>query len=223
MVSFKTWLPWRRLEGAQLALCAYLFLKGAVVAFIFSWNVTGALYMLSGLTGFTPALLFLVPLGCREVWKLYAFCGFRYCDGPRRLILGWIMNTLLTTPLSTGLLLYTSQWARTAARRTLPAPVPQAPRGRAAVTAYGRRRARLEASLHRMLQVLLAWLVGVDVRTLVCSINFFTRDEEVRWIEQIGKRAVPESLIVPQGVGRTMGAAEIFLELSRSFYGLPLS
>jgi hypothetical protein len=204
----------------------YLCCKGAVIAFGFSFYKIGAVLFLAGILNLPLISLILVPLGCRELVELYAFCGFRYCDSLRRLVLSWIVNVLIATPIYAALLWYVHGIANIKTNQELRVPMQTAlsSNSTAVEGALSRRERRLgAASWSRVARFLLAWLIGIDVRMLVCSINFFTRDEELRWIEHIGKRAVPESVIVPQGFGRQLNTGEILLEVAQSLYGLPFS
>lgn len=215
----------QRSSWFSATLRLYLVVKGLAIALVFSFHKVGAVLILAGLLKAAPLSLLLVPLGCRELVELYALCGFSYCNRLRRLVLSWISNALIVTPIYIVLLEYLDQTESFLSksmtlRDTQSALVSPkwATTGQRTLQWVGRLRF---APWKRVTRFLLLWLIGIDVRTLVCSVNFFTRDEELRWIEHLGKRAVPESVIDPQGFGRLLNTGEILLEVAQSFYGLP--
>lgn len=100
------------------ALRVYLVAKGVLLAWVFRFRGAGALYVATGVLAQWYLAAPLVAVGVHESLRLYAYCGFTYCNQLRELMLGWIAAAYLSTPLLLMVLFFLlPPWQRERQRR----------------------------------------------------------------------------------------------------------
>ena len=182
-------------------------------------------YGVAGLLGVPWPLLPLAGFGLRDLTQLYALCGFTHCDELRHLLLGWIACAWVTVPL-----MLLGEWLLRCLgdRRVKGGRMPwnaEPSAGAKADALYSSRALTRRGSVHfKLHSILLLWLVGMDLRVALHSISFFVRDEQLRLIETLGERPVPQHVIRPQGFGRRLRSPEMLFECATALlWGLPWS